>query len=166
MNTIVFYSEKGVPKEYAAIVEALTATKQSINIIFTDSLKNIDTKNIVLILFTSIRHSAIKHLDASTRIIVNSINQRSIKTLAHCKHSVYTCGFSSKDYITFSSKFGLTAVVSLQRNIRPLDNMMYEPFEISCTLKSSYSDFTILSCVLAMILLNLVDERTLKPIEI
>lgn len=166
MNTLVFYSEKGYVGVEQAIVSALnnmlkyrSESSRLINTVFTDNLKNIALTDFILILTGPIKHGMVKHIDRSAHVVVNANDRRALKRLIGCKANIYTCGFSAKDFVTFSSREDNAAMVSLQRNIRLKNHRIYEPFEIMCEIATDVSDYAILAAVLTMILLDLVDDE-------
>lgn len=184
MDTIVFYNQKGTISIEHIIVNALNNSKnircnqlstnnslnlsdtKVLNVVFTNNLKNINYKNFILVITNSIKSSDIKYIHRSAHIIVNSCNQKSIKKLAGCKARVYTCGFSNKDYVTFSSRDDNTAMVSLQRNIKLVNKKICEPFEISCQANENCNNYSILATVLALILLEIIDDKRTAVINI
>lgn len=132
---------------------------RTINIIETANANEINVKNAILILKNNAKISSIKLVEKSTNIIVNSNNAKVLARLAKSLNHVYTCGFSSKDYMTFSSREQDSAVVSLQRDIVKLNGEICEPLDIRCKTRGEMNDYTILASSLCLILLNLINEK-------
>ncbi len=130
-----------------------------LNIVITNSLSNIEIKNCILILTSSSKINNIKYLNKYVNVIINANDLKSISKLAKYGSNIYTCGFCSKDYITFSSRDDEYAVVSLQRSIRLSEMASCEPFEIPCELKAVVSDYAILASVLTLILMQNISEK-------
>jgi len=130
-----------------------------INIVHTNCIKHIDLENAIVIISSSAKVNNIKKINKSCRIIISSDNSKGISKLIKHGASIFTCGFSSKDYITFSSRNDDSAVVSLQRNIRISNDIMCEPFETPCQIKSEMCDYTILASTLALILVGEISEE-------
>lgn len=165
MNTVVLYNEKGKVNIENVIVKVLNSlTTENLNIIFTNDLSKIELRDYIIVVIGSSSHRKLKKIDKSAHIIVDANNKGSIKALMCCKAKIYTCGFSGKDYITFSSRCKSEAVVSLQRDISISGKKIYEPFEIPCLLNEIQNDYTILASVLIMILLGIIDDKLIKKI--
>lgn len=165
MNTLVLYNEKCKVNIENFIVKALSNIQASkLNIIFTSDISKIELKDYIVVVIGNTSYRKLKKVDKTAHIIVDANNKGSIKALMCCKAKVYTCGFSGKDYITFSSRCESEAVVSLQRDIKLISKKTYEPFEIPCLLKDSYNDYSILASVLIMILLEIIDDKLINPI--
>lgn len=133
-----------------------------LNIIETTSLNEINIKNAILIVKNDSKINSISYIDKTTNIIVNANNTKSLLRLGKSNHNVYTCGFSSKDYVTFSSFDDESAIVSLQRSIKQLNGSICEPMEIPCDRLNGINDYTILATVLVMILLDKVDDKKIS----
>lgn len=130
--------------------------KEQINIIETTDIKEIATQNSILIIKNNANIKALKFIDKSTNVIIDSGNTKNIINLSKTLSKVYSCGFSSKDCVTFSSKEDEKAVVSLQRSVTNLKNEICEPLEIPCTIHGRHDDFSILATSLTAILLGLI----------
>lgn len=185
MNNIILYSDKKDSKMKDVIINQLSqkyllnifelgtihsiGKGQPLNIIHTNSLKNISIKDCVLIFCNGAkvsenRMAVSKNLDKSVHIIVDSENTKCICQLAKYVPNIYTCGFSQKDYITFSSREDDKAVVSLQRSIRINNKTISEPFEIPCNITCELSDYYILATVLTLIFLKEINEKKCSTI--
>lgn len=132
---------------------------ESINLIFTNNLKLINVKNAIIIIGINAKVHNIKYINRSSKIIVNANDSKQIMKLSKMSTKIYTCGFSSKDYVTFSSRNNDTAVVSLQRSVQLSKTEYCEPFEIPCIIENEISDYFILSSVLSLILLKNLNEN-------
>lgn len=130
-----------------------------INIVHTNCIKHIGIENAIVIINSSAKVNNIKKIDKSCRVIINSDNSKGISKLIKFGANIFTCGFSSKDYITFSSRNDDSAVVSLQRSIRLSKDIACDPFETPCQIKSEMSDYTILASTLALILVGDISEE-------
>ena len=134
-----------------------------INLIETDSLKDIGIKNSILILKNNAKINSLRYVNKTTNVIIHSENTKNMTRLAQYLPNVYTCGFSSKDYVTFSSRGEDKAVVSLQRSVRLInDGSFCEPFEIPCEMEHPLKDYSILAGMMMMILLGTLNETKSK----
>lgn len=124
-----------------------------INIILTNNIRILDIKDAVIILLSNAKINNIKFIEKSCKIIINANNTKQISKMSKYSNKIYTCGFSSKDYVTFSSRNKDSAVVSLQRSIKVSKNKSCEPFETPCIINSDIDDFSILSCILTIVFL-------------
>lgn len=136
--------------------------RMDINIIEMSSLNNINIKNAILILKNNAKINSIKFVDNSVNIIINADNTKNLLKLTKTINNIYTCGFSSKDYATFSSRESNNAVISLQRSIRLENDRVLDPMEIPCVLQHDINDYSILASVLAMIMLGITEEKILE----
>lgn len=137
----------------------------NINLIITNHLKVISIKNAVLILCNNSKIHNIKFIDSSIKIILPSIIQtKQLTKIIKFQCSIYSCGYSSKDYITFSSHDKDSAVVALQRSIMLSKKQYCDPFEIPCILSEEVADYTILSCILTLILIHYFDQKHLNNV--
>lgn len=132
---------------------------QTINIIETQYLKNIICENAIIILKNKININKIKNISDTAKVIINSENIKNIVSLSNKLKYVYTCGYSSKDYITFSSIEENKAIVSLQRAIKNINSNICEPLDISVNLGVKVSDYSILSVNLLLIILDILNEN-------
>ncbi|MFZ2538000.1 MAG: hypothetical protein WAX04_03755 [Oscillospiraceae bacterium] len=175
MNTIIIYGNKKDDQLKNILLKLLadkfkinyisdtTVSSSSgnkvLNIIETSFLNEIKVKNAILILKNNAKINAIKFIDKSTNIIINENNTKNLLCLAKSINNVFTCGFSSKDYITFSSHEDDNAIVSLQRSIKLLNGHICEPMEIPCKAVANINDYSILAATLTLILLGVIDEN-------
>lgn len=134
-------------------------TNTPLNIIETSSLKEVRAKNTIIILKNNAKINSIKYISKNVNIIINSNNSKNIAKLANKNANVYTCGFSPKDYVTFSSRNNDNTIVSLQRNVKGTDGMIYEPMEIPCDCANNLNDFSILAAILTLILIGKSKEN-------
>lgn len=130
----------------------------SILIIYTNQLNNIDISNAIVIIGNNAKINHIKHINSNVRMIVNSDNTKQINKISKFTSKIYTCGFSSKDYITFSSRNEDSTTISLQRAVH-LSEYTCCPFEIPCSISENQSDFHILSAVMTLILIKCLNEK-------
>lgn len=133
--------------------------KNWINLIETNKLERIHLKKAILILKDDTNAHSLRVIDETTNVIVNSSNTKSIIRLSKTLTHVYSCGFSSKDYMTFSSREEDQAVVSLQRSITLLNNEICEPLELPFQVTDKINDYSILATALTMLLLKQDTEK-------
>lgn len=147
-----------------AEAETVGSGDESINLIETHEMRELRLSPCILLVQNEAKLSVLHYLGEETSIIINASNTRGIDRLARLSKSIYTCGFSGKDYVTFSSREEENVVVSLQRSVPFADGAACEPFEIPCCAEEPLEDYTLLSCVLALILLRELDENKSKNI--
>ena len=90
--------------------------------------------------------------DKNAIFIVNSEDKKALRFLSKTSSVAVTCGLSSKDTFTFSSKDYETAVVSLMRSVKSVYENMAEPMEIPISFPQNTDEYTILSLVATLIL--------------
>lgn len=132
--------------------------KDTLNLIETSSINEIHVKNAILILKNNAKINSIKFIDKSTNVIINSYDTKNLSKLSKPLNHVYTCGFSSKDFVTFSSRNAESAVVSLQREIIKLNGEICEPLDIMCKNTQGISDYHLLAATVCMLLINEINE--------
>lgn len=88
--------------------------------------------------------------------IVDSQDTQTLLLLKNSSLEVITCGFSSKDTLSFSSLEEKRCVISLQRALRTMQNTIVEPFELPMENPLQLSPFVFLSSCLIYILANKV----------
>lgn len=175
MNTIIIYGNKKdeqlktillklLSKKYKVnyisdTIISSSVGNRAINLIETSSLNEIKVKNAILILKENARINSIKSIEQSINIITNANNTKNLLRLGKSIHNVYTCGFSPKDYVTFSSREEETAIVSLQRSIRQANGHICDPMEVPCSTANKISDYSILASTLTLILLGSISEN-------
>lgn len=79
--------------------------------------------------------------------ILNSENKMQLKELAKKNSAAITCGASSKDTVTFSSKDEENLVVAVQRPIKTVGGEICEPLEVSIETKDCPNDYSALAYV-------------------
>ena len=94
-----------------------------------------------------------------TIIIASSDDERQLKSLAQAKIPVITCGLSSKDTITFSSKEEESAVISLMRSVKSIYGHTIEPMEIPISFPPKTDDFILLAFTASLILTETVNVQ-------
>ncbi len=129
----------------------------SLELILSDTLEEINSADTVLMLTKNADLSKLKHISDKVAVIVDSENNLHTSYLSKFKINAVTCGLHSKDTVTFSSKTEDMVVVSLQRSLKAVDNAVIEPMEIPCKIKGEYDDYSILSFVAMLILLNMLN---------
>jgi len=89
-------------------------------------------------------------------LLVSSENEQQLWHLA--KHNLcgHSCGLSSKDTFTFSSRSETSASVALMREVTDVFGKTVEPMELPLKLSTPVSDFALLSFGAACILSGLV----------
>ena len=90
--------------------------------------------------------------DKNAIFIVNSEDKKALRFLSKTSSVAVTCGLSSKDTFTFSSKDYETAVVSLMRSVKSVYENTAEPMEIPISFPQNTDEYTILSLVATLIL--------------
>lgn len=90
--------------------------------------------------------------DKNAIFIVNSEDKKALRFLSKTSSVAVTCGLSSKDTFTFSSKDDETAVVSLMRSVKSVYENTAEPMEIPISFPQNTDEYTILSLVATLIL--------------
>ncbi len=98
-------------------------------------------------------------LPAGTTVIAASDDERQLKALAKVQIPVITCGLSSKDTFTFSSKEEESAVVALMRSIKSVYGHTVEPMEVPITFPPKTDDFTLLSYTASLILTETISSQ-------
>lgn len=96
---------------------------------------------------------------AGTTVIASSDDDRQLKLLAGAQIPVITCGLSSKDTFTFSSKEEESAVVALMRSVKSVYGHTIEPMEVPITFPSKTDDFTLLSYMASLILTETITSQ-------
>lgn len=91
-------------------------------------------------------------LPMGTVVIASSDDDGQLKALAQAQLPVITCGLSSKDTFTFSSKEEESAVVSLMRSVKSIYGHTIEPMEVPIGFPSKTDDFTLLAYMASLIL--------------
>lgn len=129
-----------------------------VNLIETSKLNEIRLDNSVLILKNSVKLNMVKFIGRTTKVIISAGNERGITKLNNHLANVITCGYSAKDYITFSSRDDAGGMISLQRSIKQ-NGKIIEPFEIPFEKNGIESDYAVLSACLAMIMLGHIKEN-------
>lgn len=128
-------------------------------LIEADRLREMDVEDGVLVLKKGARLGPLRSVHKTTSIVISAEDAKNIARLSGYLPNVYTCGFSSKDFVTFSSKEESSAVVSLQRGVRlPGRETLVEPFEIPCAGTGKLRDYTVLAAVLTGILAGALQE--------
>lgn len=175
MNTVILYGDKKDNPIIMSLKKLLKenncinifeqnsisceGTGEMINIILTNNIKILNIKEAVIILLSNAKINNIKFIEKTCKIIINANNTKQITKMSKYSNQIYTCGFSSKDYVTFSSRNKDSAVVSLQRSIKVSKNKTCEPFETPCIINSDIDDYCILSCILTLIFLSNQNEN-------
>ena len=98
-------------------------------------------------------------LPAGTTVIAASDDERQLKSLAKAQIPVITCGLSSKDTFTFSSKEEESAVVALMRSVKSVYGHTIEPMEVPITFPPKTDDFTLLSYMASLILTETISTQ-------
>lgn len=98
-------------------------------------------------------------LPAGTTVIAASDDERQLKALAKAQILVITCGLSSKDTFTFSSKEEESAVVALMRSVKSVYGHTVEPMEIPISFPPKTDDFTLLSYTASLILTETINSQ-------
>ena len=98
-------------------------------------------------------------LPAGTIVIAASDDERQLKSLAKAQIPVITCGLSSKDTFTFSSKEEESAVVALMRSVKSVYGHTIEPMEVPITFPPKTDDFTLLSYMASLILTETISAQ-------
>jgi len=128
-------------------------------LIEADRLREMDVEDGILVLKKGARLGPLRSVHKSTNVVLSAEDTKNIARLSGYLPNVYTCGFSSKDFATFSSKEEGNAVVSLQRGVRlPGEDVLVEPFEIPCAGTEKLRDYTVLAAVLTGILAGALRE--------
>ncbi len=128
-------------------------------------LQECRVKNGVLIMKKNSRTNHLGDLSGLPQILISSENTRAIRAFAKRQIPIYTCGFGTKDDITFSSRSTGNTVVSLQREIL-LGKKVIEPGEIPCEIHRPLDDYTILTCSIIWMLLKETEEEGIFPDKI
>lgn len=123
-------------------------------LIRSDCITEIDTPNVILVLKQRAKIGNVKRLNKSAHIIVGAAGSAQLLKLRQAPGNVYTCGFSSKDYITFSSREEEKAVVSLQRSVKTVGGNVCDPLELPFKIDSKTEDYSILAMAMSMLLLD------------
>lgn len=87
--------------------------------------------------------------------LVSSDNESQLSFLAEKGLRGYSCGLSSKDTFTFSSRDDTAASIALMREVADVYGNIVEPMEIALKTPPSLPDFTLLSYGAALILSGL-----------
>lgn len=98
-------------------------------------------------------------LPVGTTVIAASDDERQLKSLAESQIPVITCGLSSKDTFTFSSKEEESAVVALMRSIKSVYGHTIEPMEVPITFPPKTDEFTLLSYMATLILTETISPQ-------
>lgn len=121
------------------------------------SLSNCRSDHCISILTPHVKLSA--QLPAGITVIAASDDERQLKSLAKAQIPVITCGLSSKDTFTFSSKEEESAVVALMRNVKSVYGHTIEPMEVPITFPPKTDEFTLLSYMATLILTETVSSQ-------
>ncbi|MEG2336056.1 hypothetical protein [Chryseobacterium sp.] len=92
-------------------------------------------------------------------VIASSDDETQRKLLAKSKIPVITCGLSSKDTITFSSKEEECGVISLMREVRSVFGNTIEPMEIPVSFPKHTEPFMVLAYTASLILSEFVSTQ-------
>lgn len=129
----------------------------------SDGIRSLELENCILLLKQNSRSHLLKQVHPTTEVIIDASNLRGLRGISHLQN-IYTCGFSRKDCLTFSSRGEGNLVASLQRSLRLSDETACEPFEIPCDISGDYSDYAVLASVLALILVGGLNENRIKEL--
>lgn len=138
-------------RQATEIVDILMKFELHNTIIQTKSLTKLHGSNIIVIITKEAKISDIEHIDINAKVIVSSTNKTMITKLTKKPIELYTCGFSNRDFATFSSKTTKKGIVSIQRN---------NPFELAYISSTSYKDYSILSSILSMVLIGYISDES------
>lgn len=137
---------------------------EPVNVIEMAKLQDLTLENSILLLKETVRVAPFRSIDRNTSVILSESNITGFKPLAPLFSNVYTCGLGQKECITFSSREENDLVVSLQRSVLLPQGKVCEPFEIPCHKSTACSDYTVLACVLVLVLTGCLDENKIKEI--
>lgn len=140
--------------------------KEALQLFEVDGMEKISADASILFLKTKADFESLRYLKDNMTVIINSANHQQLEFISKFKVNVVTCGLSTKDTITFSSRDENSAVVSLQRSIRAIDGTIIEPMDIPCKITKKYSDYFVLGYVAILLLLNLVSQNQGENITI
>ncbi len=118
---------------------------------FADTGLSLQEQNAVWVLAPGILQTP-KQIAQTGVAIADSQDSKTLLLLKDSALEVLTCGFSSKDTLSFSSLEDKRCVISLQRGIRTLQNAVVEPFELPMQNPLQLSPFVFLSSCLVCIL--------------
>lgn len=158
-KTVNYFSHFDSPH---GVIKTFGQGLQSFNLFEVENLSEIKLIPCILIAKKDAIMEALRFLDGNTTVIINAANSHSIARLSAYCNNIFTCGFSAKDYATFSSREEENVVVSIQRSMHIGHGELCEPFEIPCHVDHPLQDYTILACVLALILAGELDENKCK----
>jgi|GEM_PF-1935049 len=93
--------------------------------------------------------------------VLESGNTPAANMLAHTGGSAVLCGMSPRDTLSLSSTGFPHSMVSIQRDLRTVDNRILEPSEIPVTLSAPAPEYPLLAACAALLLSGPVKERGL-----
>ncbi len=128
-----------------------------------ERLEKFDLSDAVLIFKTRQKNRWNHKLNVSQRVIsiVNEGNQKAFHMLKDSPVPTLTCGMSPKDTLTLSSISDTSAVVSVQREIKDLNNQTIEPCEIKINFENRFSDYELLSACAVLLLADKIKDGRL-----
>lgn len=97
--------------------------------------------------------------EKNTVFILQSEQERYLKSLQRLNFRTITCGASQKDTVTFSSKSEDKIVISLQRPITNLTGENIEPMEIPLKRASLDEDFAWMAYASIQIEIGIIDKN-------
>lgn len=121
-------------------------------IIKTDTIKNIDCSNSIIIIDENMITSDISNICKDSILIMGNNHLNVPPFIIQNIDNIFTCGFGEKNYITFSSRTIDSATISIQRSIKIKNVIDIEPCEISCQITIDISDYNLLAASLALTL--------------
>lgn len=133
---------------------------KKILLIELDDVSKIDINHCILIFKNKSSIDHISYIADEILCIVNSSRLNQIKILSRLTSKVITCGFSAKDTITFSSNTLENCVISLQRSIMNINNIIVEPFEIPIEIYDEIDDYTLLAYIGLLTFLEKINKNT------
>ena len=131
----------------------------AVNLVETASVRELSLKNAILIVKQNAKLGLLTKIGRELPVVIDAANVRGLARLDPERANVYTCGYSPKDAITFSSREETSAVVSLQRTVRLGKGGDCEPFELPCVLDGKADDYSVLASAMGLILMRLLDEN-------
>lgn len=132
---------------------------QEIMLYETDKIAQCNFKNCVMIIKKQCSINICNEFESNTVAIVSSEQQNHLKLLSKLNLRTITCGSSSKDTVTFSSKNDDEIVISLQRAISTINGEIIEPFEMPMKKSIEDDDFTLLAYVSLLIETGIIDKN-------
>lgn len=130
-----------------------------LTLISSNEIREINKTDAIIVFKPHSKINRLQKLDSSSKVIISSLEASKLLKLPSPLNNVYTCGFSSKDYITFSSREEDKAVISLQRSVLTLCNEVCDPFELPCSISKITDDFPLLAAMMTLILLEGSQEK-------